>query len=119
MLNCEFGNIAGAMRNLTDEDIARIKDMLAELNAMIAARAAGEPYDFDGFMERYGDLFPENPRNLDELLEVMARRMAAMSRLLASMTPSNGVSSPSSLRPCWATWTWPSRWTNCNRTSRG
>jgi uncharacterized protein with von Willebrand factor type A (vWA) domain len=37
-------------------------------------------------MQRHGDLFPERPRTLDELLEQMARRMAAMSRLLASMS---------------------------------
>src|SRR5690606_33360527 len=43
--------------------------------------------DFDGFMERYGDFFPENPQNLDELLEVLAKRMAAMQAMLASMTP--------------------------------
>ena len=38
-------------------------------------------------MERYGDLFPENPKTLDQLFEQMAARMAAMSRLLASMPP--------------------------------
>ncbi|HEY8544743.1 MAG TPA: hypothetical protein VIL36_06835, partial [Acidimicrobiales bacterium] len=64
-----------------------MKDMLAELNEMIAARARGDEPDFDGFMERFGDFFPENPQNLDELLEVLARRMAAMQAMLASMTP--------------------------------
>src|SRR2546430_16923457 len=38
-------------------------------------------------MDRYGDMFPEHPRTLDELLEVLAKRMAAMSRLLASLSP--------------------------------
>jgi uncharacterized protein with von Willebrand factor type A (vWA) domain len=38
-------------------------------------------------MERYGDFFPENPQNLDELLEIMAQRMAAMQSMLNSMTP--------------------------------
>jgi uncharacterized protein with von Willebrand factor type A (vWA) domain len=38
-------------------------------------------------MSRYGDLFPDEPRTLDELLENMARRMAAMSRLMASLSP--------------------------------
>ena len=54
---------------------------------MLEQRAAGEEPDFDGFMERYGDFFPENPQNLDELLEVMAQRMAAMQAMLNSMTP--------------------------------
>ncbi|HWL64593.1 MAG TPA: hypothetical protein VNP73_01350, partial [Actinomycetota bacterium] len=87
VLNSYFKNLAGAMRDITPEDIARIKDMLAELNEMIAARNRGDDYDFEGFMSRYGDFFPENPKDLDELLEVMARRMAAMSRLMASLTP--------------------------------
>src|SRR3546814_10225720 len=42
---------------------------------------------FEDFMERYGDFFPENPQDLDELLELMAARMAAMQSLLNSMTP--------------------------------
>ncbi|HET7481444.1 MAG TPA: hypothetical protein VFK89_01155 [Actinomycetota bacterium] len=87
VLNSYFKNMAGAMRDITPEDVARIKDMLAELNEMLAARERGDDYDFEGFMSRYGDMFPENPKDLDELLEVMARRMAAMSRLMASLTP--------------------------------
>jgi uncharacterized protein with von Willebrand factor type A (vWA) domain len=79
--------MAGAMQDLSPEDLARMKDMLAELNQMLGQRRAGEVPDFDGFMERYGDFFPENPQTLDELLEVMARRMAAMQQMLNSMTP--------------------------------
>ncbi|HLU42575.1 MAG TPA: hypothetical protein VKZ55_09270 [Microthrixaceae bacterium] len=79
--------MAGAMSSLTPEDLARMKDMMAELNHMLDQRARGETPDFDGFMERYGDFFPENPQTLDELLEVMARRMAAAQAMLNSMTP--------------------------------
>jgi uncharacterized protein with von Willebrand factor type A (vWA) domain len=82
-----FRNMAQGMRSLAPEQVQRFKDMLAELNSMIDARERGERYDFPAFMERYGDFFPENPRSLEELLEQMARRMAALSRLLASMSP--------------------------------
>jgi len=87
VLGARFRGLTGGMRNLTPEQLARIKDMLAELNAMIEARERGEPVDFEAFKERYGDLLPGNPRTLDELLETMARRMAAMSRLIASLSP--------------------------------
>lgn len=87
LVNQQVGRMAGAMENLDSETLQRTKDMMAELNTMLSQRAAGEPVDFDGFMERYGDFFPENPQTLDELLEVMAQRMAAMDQLLASMTP--------------------------------
>ncbi|WP_208029556.1 vWA domain-containing protein [Rhabdothermincola sediminis] len=79
--------MAGAMSNVSLEQMQRMKDMLAELNRMLEQRQRDEEPDFEGFMERYGDFFPENPRNLDELLEVMAQRMAAMQALLNSMTP--------------------------------
>jgi uncharacterized protein with von Willebrand factor type A (vWA) domain len=86
VMGAYFRNVAQGMRNLSGEELARFRDMLAELNDMIERRDRGEPYDFDGFMDRYGDFFPERPRTLDELLDQMARRMAAMSRLLASMS---------------------------------
>ncbi len=87
VLGSYFKNLTQGMRNLSPEDMARFRDMLAELNGMIDARERGEPFDFPGFMQKYGDFFPDNPRSLDELLENMARRMAAMSRLLASLSP--------------------------------
>lgn len=82
-----FEQMSGAMEGITPEQLARTKDMLAELNEMLAQRERGEEPDFDGFMERYGDMFPEGPETLDELLEVMAQRMAAMQQMLNSMTP--------------------------------
>jgi uncharacterized protein with von Willebrand factor type A (vWA) domain len=82
-----FNQMAGAMSDVSPEALARTKDMLAELNQMLEARAAGRDPDFEGFMERFGDFFPEDPKDLDELLEVMARRMAAMQAMMNSMTP--------------------------------
>ncbi|MFM8862107.1 MAG: hypothetical protein ACKOIA_06600, partial [Acidimicrobiia bacterium] len=79
--------MSGAVENMTPEDMARMKDMFAELNHMLEQRQRGEEPDFDGFMERFGDFFPENPQNLDELLEIMAQRMAAAQAMLNSMTP--------------------------------
>jgi len=87
VMGAYFRGMAEGLRSMSPEDLARFRDMLAELNQMIEQRERGEPYDFEGFMERHGDFFPGNPRTLDELLEQMAARMAAMSRLLASMSP--------------------------------
>jgi uncharacterized protein with von Willebrand factor type A (vWA) domain len=79
--------MTGEMGSMSPEDMGRMKDMMAELNHMLEQRERGEETDFDGFMERYGDFFPENPQTLDELLEIMAQRMAAMQAMLNSMTP--------------------------------
>src|SRR3954463_1524981 len=87
VLNSYFKAMTQGMQNLSPEEMQALKDMLAELNQMIEARERGEAYDFDGFMERHGRFFPGNPQTLDQLLEQLALRMAAMSRLLASMSP--------------------------------
>jgi uncharacterized protein with von Willebrand factor type A (vWA) domain len=79
--------MSGAMQNMSPEDIARMKDMMAGLNEMLEKRERGEDPEFEQFMEKFGDFFPENPQTLDELLEQMARRMAAMQAMLNSMTP--------------------------------
>jgi uncharacterized protein with von Willebrand factor type A (vWA) domain len=75
------------MNDMGPEQMQRMKDMLAALNDMLAKREAGQDPGFEQFMEQFGDFFPENPQTLDELLEVMAQRMAAMQKMLNSMTP--------------------------------
>ncbi len=87
LMEQQYNQMAGAMENMSPEDLARMKDMMAELNRMLEQRANGEEPDFDKFMEEYGDFFPDNPQSLDELLENMARQMAAMQAMLNSMTP--------------------------------
>ena len=79
--------MSGSMQDMTPEDMARMKDMMAALNEMIERDERGEDPQFEQFMEQYGDFFPENPQNLAELLQQMARRMAAMQAMLNSMTP--------------------------------
>ena len=79
--------ISGAMQQLDEPQLAEIKDMLAALNEMLARRARGEDPQFDEFMGRFGAHFPENPADLDELLELLARRMAAARSVLNAMSP--------------------------------
>ena len=79
--------MSSAVQNMTPEDMARMKDMMAALNEMIERQQRGEDPQFEQFMEQYGDFFPENPQSLDELLQQMAQRMAAMQAMLNSMTP--------------------------------
>jgi uncharacterized protein with von Willebrand factor type A (vWA) domain len=84
-----FKQMSGAMSDVSPEDMQRMKDMLADLNRLLEMRERGEDTQpaFEDFMARYGDMFPENPRTLDELLEVMAQRMANLQSVLNSMTP--------------------------------
>jgi uncharacterized protein with von Willebrand factor type A (vWA) domain len=81
--------MAGAMQDVSPEQMQRMKDMMSALNDLLEQKERGEDTQpaFEEFMQRYGDFFPENPQTLDELLEVMAQRMAAMQSMLNSMTP--------------------------------
>jgi uncharacterized protein with von Willebrand factor type A (vWA) domain len=89
VLDAQFKGLRDALAGATPEELQRIRDMVADLNAMLEADARGEDTQrqFEEFMERYGDMFPENPRNLEELVDALARRAAAASRLAASLTP--------------------------------
>ena len=87
LMQSYFNQMSEGMQDVSPERMQRMKDMLAELNQMLEQRERGEEPDFDGFMQKYGDFFPGNPRNLDELLEQMAQSMAQMQSLLNSMTP--------------------------------
>jgi len=87
LMESYFNQLSEGMRDVSPERMQRMKDMMSELNQMLEQRERGEEPDFDGFMERYGDFFPEDPQDLDELLEVLARRMAAAQAMLNSMTP--------------------------------
>jgi uncharacterized protein with von Willebrand factor type A (vWA) domain len=88
VLDSQFRGMRQALQSPDPQAMQRIKDMLGDLNAMLAADARGThtQADFDRFMERYGDLFPDNPQNLEELVDSLVSRMAAAERLLRSLS---------------------------------
>ncbi|HEV7206420.1 MAG TPA: hypothetical protein VGN18_17575 [Jatrophihabitans sp.] len=89
VLDAQFAGMREAMQNATPEDLARVRDMMNALNDMLDADARGEHTqdDFEQFMREYGDFFPEQPQNLDQLIDSLARRAAAAQQLLDSLTP--------------------------------
>ena len=78
---------SSAINEMTPAEMQRTKDMMAALNEMLNRRERGEDPEFEKFMQKFGDFFPENPKNLEELLEIMAKRMANAQAMLNSMTP--------------------------------
>jgi uncharacterized protein with von Willebrand factor type A (vWA) domain len=89
VLDAQFHGMKNALQNATPEDLARIRQMLDALNEMLDADARGEhtQEQFDQFMNDYGDFFPEQPQNLAELVDLLARRAAAAQQLMNSLTP--------------------------------
>jgi len=87
LMQQNLDQMSGEMQNMTPADMQRMKDMLSELNNMLERRRNNEDPKFEEFMKNFGDFFPEGPKTLDELLEIMAKRMAAAQAMLNSMTP--------------------------------
>ncbi len=88
MLDQRFKGMKEALENATDEDRQAINEMLGDLNELLDKRRRGEDtdQDFADFMDKHGDFFPENPQNLDELMDALAQRAAAAQRMRNSMT---------------------------------
>jgi uncharacterized protein with von Willebrand factor type A (vWA) domain len=88
VLDSQFRGMKQTLRDPDPEAMQRVKDMMASLNAMLEADAQGThtQQDFDDFMAEFGDLFPERPQNLEQLVDSLVRRMSAAQRLLSSLT---------------------------------
>ena len=88
MLDARFQGMKQMLENATDADRAEIEEMLADLNTLLEKHARGEdgPEDFWEFMAKHGQHFPEQPEDVDELIEILAARSAAAQRMLRGMS---------------------------------
>ncbi|NDJ89926.1 vWA domain-containing protein [Mycolicibacter kumamotonensis] len=88
MLDQRFAGMKQALEGATDEDRQRVTDMLDDLNELLDKHARGEDTaeDFQQFMDSHGEFFPENPQNVEELLDSLAKRAAAAQRFRNSLS---------------------------------
>jgi uncharacterized protein with von Willebrand factor type A (vWA) domain len=89
VLDSQFRGMKQALQDGPDSGaMQRVKDMISALNEMLEAddRGAHTQADFDRFMDEYGDFFPDHPRDLEQLVDSLARRIAAAQRLLESLS---------------------------------
>ena len=88
LLDQRFAGMKRALESADDADREAVNQMLSDLNGLLDKHRRGEDtdVDFDDFMAKHGRHFPENPRNVEELIDALAQRSAAAQRLLNSMT---------------------------------
>ncbi|MCU1653057.1 MAG: von Willebrand factor type, partial [Pseudonocardia sp.] len=88
MLDQRFEGMKQAMQNASPEDVEQVREMLDDLNNLLAQHAQGQDtaQQFSEFMAKHGKFFPENPQNTDELVDLLAARAAAAQRMLNSMS---------------------------------
>lgn len=86
MMQQFFQGMQQSLQNMTPEDIARMREMIRDLNKMLRERQEGREPDFDAFMQKHGQYFP-GVNSLDDLIEQMQQQMAAMQGILDNLSP--------------------------------
>ena len=84
----QFRNLSSGIDNLPQERQA-LQQMMQDLNDLLDTHRRGDATqeDYDAFIARHRQFFPDAPATLDELIDDLARRQAAMQRMLDSMSP--------------------------------
>jgi uncharacterized protein with von Willebrand factor type A (vWA) domain len=85
VLDAQFAGLSDAIKGMTPDALAANREMVRDLNALLQERLAGGEPDVSEFLARYGEAFSD-ARTLDDIIEQLAERMAAMQSLLASMS---------------------------------
>jgi uncharacterized protein with von Willebrand factor type A (vWA) domain len=81
--------LSQAIQGTTPEELQANRDMVHDLNSLLEERLEGrEPSQeqVDEFLSKHGGFFP-GARTLDDIVQQLTERMAAMASLLRSMTP--------------------------------
>jgi uncharacterized protein with von Willebrand factor type A (vWA) domain len=89
VLDSSFASMKQALENATEQDMQAVKDMVADLSQLIDAHNRGEDTDeqFEQFMQKHGQFFPDDPQSIEELIDSLARRAAAQERMMAGLSP--------------------------------
>ena len=89
VLDSSFASMKQALQNAGDAEMQAVKDMVADLSQLIDAHNRGEDTDqqFNDFMDKHGQFFPDDPQSIEELIDSLARRAAAQERMMAGLSP--------------------------------
>ena len=86
MMDTFFKDMHNQISNMSPEDMARMKEMVNELNQMLRDKMSGQEPNFEQFMDKYGDLFGDNPpQSLEDLVSQMQHQMGQMQSLMDSL----------------------------------
>ncbi len=87
LLGSYFESMRGALSDPDQAQLARLREGMDALSRMLEQRERGDDLDptFEAFMDQYGDLFGPAD-SLDDLLERLARRMAAARAMFESLS---------------------------------
>src|SRR5262249_17523745 len=75
------------LERMTAEDLEPIKDMIRDLNQLLAkhVRGGASEADFQEFMAKWGHMYPDSIQNIEDLVDYLAHQAEQMASLLMSM----------------------------------
>jgi len=84
-----FKGLQQGLQSMTPESMRQMQQMVHDLNELLEKHQRGEDTDgdFEDFMKKWGQFFPEGIENIEQLAEHMQQQIAQMESLLNSMTP--------------------------------
>jgi len=88
VLDAQFAGMKQALSGQDPAAMEAVRAMMADLNSLLQKHARGEDTndDFAEFMAKHGEFFPEDPQDIDELIDALARRQAAADRMMRSLS---------------------------------
>jgi uncharacterized protein with von Willebrand factor type A (vWA) domain len=86
VLDQYVAGLSEAIQGITPEDLAANREMVRDLNELLRERMAGGEPDASEFLSKHGRFFP-GAQTLDDIIDQLADRMAAMQSLMRSLTP--------------------------------
>jgi uncharacterized protein with von Willebrand factor type A (vWA) domain len=87
-----FKEMTQRMQAMSGEDVAELRAMARDLNRLVREKLEGVPdaqrqRSYEGFLEKWGRLFPNAPAKVDDFLDEITRQMARMDSLMRSLSP--------------------------------
>ncbi len=90
VIDQQFRDLTHGIDNMSSpESRAALKEMMGDLNSLLEKHQRGEDVsnDYKDFVEKHRDFFPNAPETIEEFIDELARRAAAMQRMLESLSP--------------------------------
>ena len=82
-----FRDISDTLQEMSPEHMRAMQEIMRDLNEMLEEKINGGEPDFDGFMQRWGGMFGDDPpKDFDDLLDRLRRQMAQTHSLLDSLS---------------------------------
>jgi uncharacterized protein with von Willebrand factor type A (vWA) domain len=92
VLDAHFQDVAQRLQGMTQEDMTTVRELARDLNQLMRQKIEGVPPEqlqanYQRFLQKWGQMFPDAPATFDEFLEQLQKRMAEMDSLIQSLSP--------------------------------